>query len=224
MNFRFCVSNQRSANQKALFSYYILIFFFLNTHIYAQNKFGIKVGAGTYDVLSDSVTVLYQGSTSTLKLIEAKTGYFVGTVAQFNRKGLVLQPELFYHYNQVIYSFNSLSSPNFNQVLIERNHSLGALCLLGTKAGPLRLNFGPIAYVMLNNETDLKQIPGFSIQNSSLLFGYQAGLGVDVWRLLIDLRYESYFQPFGNHLLFENKNIHFNDTAKRLVASIAILF
>jgi hypothetical protein len=221
---RYCVCENRLTNLKGLFNHLAIFLFIFNANIQAQNKIGLKVGAGVYDVLSDSINVSYQSSPYVLKLVEAKTGYFVGTVAQFNRKGLVLQPEIFYHYNEVFYSFNASNSPNIGQPILERNHSLSALCLLGTKAGPLRLNLGPIAYWMFNNETELNRISGFSTRSFPLLFGFQAGLGVDFWKLLIDLRYESYFQPYGDHLTYENRKIHFNDTAKRLVASIAFLF
>ncbi len=190
----------------------------------AQFKFGLKIGAGNYDVLSDSMVLkrANQSEDYILKLEEARIGYFAGIVSQINLKGFVIQPEVCYQYNLVEMTIHG---GQFDERLIqERFQSLFVPIMLGTKAGPLRLNLGPVAYWVLNSSSDLLVEPGYAHDFSYPNFGFQAGLGLDFWKILLDIRYEGNLNRFANHIEYEGISYSFNDRPKRLIASISFVF
>jgi hypothetical protein len=190
----------------------------------AQFRFGLKVGAGNYDVLSDSIVLKRsnQSEDFILKLAEARIGYFAGIVSQIVLKGFVIQPEVCYQYNLLEMKING---GHFNQTMVqERFHSIFVPIMLGTKAGPLRLNLGPVAYWIVNSSSDLLIEPGYAHDFSYPNFGFQAGLGLDFWKILLDIRYEGNFNRFANHIEFEGTSYSFNDRPKRLMASISFVF
>jgi len=52
--------------------------------------------------------------------------------------------------------------------------------MLGAKLGPVRLNAGPAARLLINSPKDLITDPDFKAMYNDLTFGYQAGIGVDI--------------------------------------------
>jgi hypothetical protein len=191
----------------------------------AQTKIGLKAGAGTYDVLPDSIGLTGAGvDDGVLKVYNVSPGYFAGLVAQFNRKGFIIQPEVIYHYHTTDFDVLLPGQTGSLQRAREKYQSVSTALMLGTKAGPLRLNLGPVGYYLLRNESQLVSSYAFDSATNHLVFGFQAGLGVDIWKVLIDLRYESHFQRFGDHLIYAGNSVSFQDTAKRLVASVAFVF
>jgi hypothetical protein len=191
----------------------------------AQVNIGLKAGVGTYDVLPDSIGLAGGGlDNGVLKVNNVSPGYFAGLVAQINRKGFIIQPEVIYHYHTTDFDVSLPGQTGSLQRAREKYQTLATSLMLGTKAGPLRLNLGPVGYYLLKNDSQLVSNYTFESATNHFVFGFQAGLGVDVWKLLIDLRYESYFQRFGDHLIFAGNSVSFQDTAKRLVASVAFVF
>jgi hypothetical protein len=195
------------------------------TVVSAQFKGGFKFGAGTYDVLQDSV-ILRQNNNPvyTLHLVEARIGYFAGLVAQINMKGFILQPEFLYNYSRINMRLANYGLPDQSNAIEESLQSLCVPLMIGTKAGPLRLNLGPIATYHVLSSSDLLDIPGFSHELRHINWGFQAGLGIDFWKILFDLRYEGNINRFNNHLRFYDVQHAFNDRAKRLVASVSFVF
>lgn len=208
----------------------IVLFFFLviSAGFYglnAQTKIGLKAGVGTYDVLPDSISLAGGGlDDGVLKVYDVSPGYFAGLVAQINRKGFIIQPEVIYHFHTTDFDVLLPGQAGSLQRAREKYQTLSTALMLGTKAGPLRLNLGPVGYYLLKNDSQLVSRFSFDSATHHFVFGFQAGLGVDVWKLLIDLRYESYFQRFGDHLIYAGNSVSFHDTAKRLVASVAFVF
>jgi len=65
--------------------------------------------------------------------------------------------------------------------------------LLGFKTGPFRINAGPVASLMLNAEStsSINNLTNDVTDNySNATIGFQAGVGLDLWKLIIDLKYE----------------------------------
>ena len=73
---------------------------------------------------------------------------------------------------------------------------------MGCKFGPLRLMAGPEGHVFLNSTSGLLDIDGYRQDFKGLTLGWQGGVGLDLWNLVVDIRYQGNFNNFGDHITF----------------------
>lgn len=194
------------------------------SYVTAQSRFGFRFGAGNYDVLRDTLRLPLVPNPSADSIFpeEISLGFFVGLVSQINMGGFIIQPEILLHQAQIDYK---VFKPTGNSsVYKEKTRSLHIPLMIGTKAGPLRLNAGPVAHWIFQSESNLWNVDGFKPNMHRYNWGFQAGMGIDFWKILIDLRYEGSFHKFGNHLIYHDQKISFQDQPKRLIASVAFVF
>jgi hypothetical protein len=150
--------------------------------------FGIKGGANfsklkTVDNLTDENSIV---------------GYHVGIFTRLGVAGLYLQPELYL--GSKGNNFIKIEDTSGNEVQANgkvRFTTLDLPLLIGTKIGPSKLNLrfmaGPVASFVINENTtfdsayrNISDFGNYKKQN----WAYQAGAGVDVGNLTVDLRYE----------------------------------
>ncbi|MEX0882967.1 MAG: porin family protein [Cyclobacteriaceae bacterium] len=122
---------------------------------------------------------------------ESKMGYHLGIFARINTPIIFIQPEVLY-----TNTGGSFNDDSFHyDVDFDR---LDVPVMVGFKfAGIFRLQAGPIASYMLNSEMSTND-PSLSTlvpPKEDFTFGYQAGLGLDIGNLLVDLKYEG---PLSN--------------------------
>jgi hypothetical protein len=150
----------------------------------AQFSLGIKGGFNFSKLNTDNIS----GNTSNI------TGYEFGVFGRIG-KGLYVQPEIYVGTKggQFDYSSNGTTASGTGNV---RFTSLDVPVLLGQSFGLSSLNVrvmaGPIySYILSSSVSDgLKNAySDFGTFNNSTL-GYQAGAGVDVGNVSLDLRYE----------------------------------
>lgn len=150
--------------------------------------FGIKGGANysklkTEDDLTDENSIM---------------GYHVGIFTRLGAAGLYLQPELYL--GSKGNNFIKIEDTSKNEVQASgkvRFTTLDLPLLIGTKIGPGKLNLrfmgGPVVSFVINENTsfdsayqNISDFGNYKKQN----WAYQAGAGVDVGNLTVDLRYE----------------------------------
>ena len=150
--------------------------------------FGIKGGSNfsklkTVDNLTDENSIV---------------GYHVGIFTRLGAAGLYLQPELYL--GSKGNNFIKIKDTRGNEVQASgkvRFTTLDLPLLIGTKIGPSKLNLrlmaGPVASFVINENTtfdsayrSISDFGNYKKQN----WAYQAGAGVDVGNLTVDLRYE----------------------------------
>ncbi len=97
---------------------------------------------------------------------------------------------------------------------------------MGFKLGPVRLNAGPSASLLINSPKDLIDDPDFESMYSKMTIGYQAGIGIDVLKTLtIDMRYEGSLKKYQNQI--ENitgTTFNLDDRANAFLLSIGLMF
>lgn len=125
-------------------------------------------------------------------------GYHVGIFTRLGGAGMYVQPELYL--GSKGNKFIKVEDTNGNEIQASgkvRFTTLDLPILLGTKIGPSKLNLrfmaGPvISFVVDENTTfdkayqDISDFDNYKKQN----LAYQAGAGVDLGNLTVDLRYE----------------------------------
>jgi len=186
----------------------LILFFFLaiakGNVSFAQFSLGIRGGINFSQLKTDntqSIGVNLQQS------LDTKTGYVGGIYARIGSK-LFLQPEVIFSAKGG--SVNILKNGTSQTVAIEYTN-FDVPLLIGFKIGPIRLNAGPMAsFTVSNNGLDeaLKSVSsnlGESFKKAS--YGYQAGGGLDVGALSLDLRYEGSLSEIS---ALSSSNINFS--------------
>jgi opacity protein-like surface antigen len=118
---------------------------------------------------------------------DAKYSYHGGIFARIKITGFYIQPEIYFNSVKGEY-VDPNRAPDDQNVTFNRN-KIDLPILFGWKMGPLRINAGPVASFNLDNEVPNNTNSAVSEYKNSV-FAYQAGIGVDISKLIIDLRYE----------------------------------
>ena len=119
---------------------------------------------------------------------EAKYSYHGGVFARIKITGFYIQPEAYF--NSVNGEYTDATDPNDIKTLEFNQNKIDMPILFGWKMGPLRINAGPVASFNLDDEVDTSSTNSAVSEYKSAVFAYQAGIGVDISKLIIDLRYE----------------------------------
>ncbi|MBY5957020.1 PorT family protein [Membranicola marinus] len=202
----------------------IVFSLFLTGSVQAQLNFGIKIGASTSDIGVDHINVPINQSMDELKVAieKANYGFNFGAVFQIRLKWFVIQPEVIFNSTSVDFRVNDNLGNYTDKILTDSYQNLDIPFLFGLKAGPLRMQAGPVGHIPIQYASELTSLEGFSSDFSPIEYGYQAGIGIDFYNLMIDFRYEGNFNKFGEYITFYDRNYSFSDMPTRLLLSIAI--
>ena len=190
-------------------------------------KLGVRVGVSTTDIEADDLLITNADAMENLRLgiAEANYGYHLGLFAQMRKKHFFVQPEVLFNSNSVDFKVTDLSSPESSpQILREKYQYLDVPLMLGLKFGALRLQGGPVGHVFLNSSSELIDVAGYEEKFDEFTYGWQAGIGIDFWQFVIDVKYEGNFQNFGNHIVIDGQNYEFDQSPSRFVATLGIDF
>ena len=153
-------------------------------------SWGVKGGLGFSSVKITDITGIQEGSdVYDLVTGESVMGYHLGVQTRIKIAMVYVQPELYWNagggtVKQVVDGgATELLNVKFNRIDIP--------VLAGVKLGPVRLNIGPMASLVVGEESDLTLLhPDLEMYKNSLTWAWQGGIGVDVWKLSVDIRYE----------------------------------
>ena len=123
-------------------------------------------------------------------------GYQFGVWTRLGGAGIYLQPEVYLGSkggeNPIVFDSNGTESEVNGKVKFT---TLDVPVLLGTKFGPSKLNFrlmaGPVISFIVNEETTPDEAYESIQDYKNQALGLQAGAGVDLGSLSVDLRYEA---------------------------------
>jgi hypothetical protein len=68
--------------------------------------------------------------------------------------------------------------------------------MLGLKAGAFKMGIGPVVTFLISDDSDLERITDYDLQWNNATVGFQAGIGLDIKKLAIDLKYEGSLSRF----------------------------
>ncbi|WP_018479590.1 porin family protein [Pontibacter roseus] len=170
----------------------IITIFALGTAAQAQFLTGgVKAGVGSSSVgVRDVANNPLQYAKK-----ESVTSFHAGAFARVNILGLFLQPEAIF--TQTGGKLESRPDATIvSQVSEITFNRLDVPVMAGVSIGNLvRIQAGPVASMLLSARQDGQNIKSF-LENSN--WGYQAGVGLDIQRLSVDLRYERINNSYDN--------------------------
>jgi hypothetical protein len=206
----------------------IVLSVFIMLPAFSQIKFGLKAGLSTTNVKMKDLITLTSGNTEyTVNALKAANyGFHGGAFVRFSLLGFYIEPELLFASRTDEYKVTDVNVPASEIIKKLQFNQLDLPIMLGVKLGPLRLNAGPSARLLINSPKDLIDNPDFKAMYSSLTFGYQAGLGVDIIkRITIDLRYEGSLQKYQTQIQnLAGDKFKLDDRPNAFLLSVGIMF
>lgn len=205
----------------------IFLLFISSTALTAQVRLGIRAGLVNLNVPSSANMVPSGGSSPALQVDvdEAQFGIQGGLVLQIPiGEKWTIQPEVIFNSNRVDYEVEELrTSGAVTKVLSEKYQYLDIPLLLHYRIGALRLCGGPLGHLYINSTSDLLVYDNYEQRFEELTYGYQLGIGLDIWNIMLDVRYQGNFTRFGNHMFFNEERYNFDQRPERLIFSLGIL-
>jgi opacity protein-like surface antigen len=207
-----------------------LAFFLVFNHLAKAQllKIGARVGVGAASSQFNNLT-FNENQTDYVLLKEgkAKMGVHVGLMAQIKTPilPLIIQPEL-------------LFSTSGSEIEIEKNGDtqkadinftkLDIPVMVGVRAGAARFYAGPVASVILSENSELSEKVGNVFDKEtykSSTIGYQAGIGVNIAKkIALDLKYESNLTKWGESISIFGEQKKFDSRTSQFLLSVGYLF
>jgi hypothetical protein len=188
--------------------------------VFSQINFGIKLGAATATVPKYNIAT---GANNITAVKNATWGIQPGIFLRLSLFGIYLQPEVSFASNSYDYTVKTVTA---TEVLSQKFSRLSVPVLLGFKLGPLRLNAGPAASIQIGSPKALINDPNFENMYKGAIFGYQAGLGLDILKkLTLDARYAgSLGEKFGSSVTIGGQNFKLDYGQSSFIISVGWMF
>jgi hypothetical protein len=199
---------------------FIVLAIFIAFPAYSQVKFGIRAGANT------STVPTYDFSTGTSNieaLKDASWGFNAGVFLRIGLGPIYLQPEIDFTTNT--YEYN-VTENTVSEIMDQTFNRLEIPLLIGIKLGPIRLNAGPSATIPIGSPENLLNDENFDDMYSGTTFGYQAGVGIDIFkRITLDARYGgSLAEEFGDSVDIGGQTFTLDARQPYFGLSIGVMF
>jgi hypothetical protein len=192
---------------------------------YSQFSFGVTGGLSTSDLSENTANVIINDIDQfKIEVSEARYGIHVGAFGIIQMNQFYLMPELIFNSNKVEYEITDLDHSG-EVVTILREEELQKLDLglmMGAKLGAFRFGIGPVGHVHLDNVSQLWDIEGYDQNFDGMKWGWQTGLGLDLWLLHFDVRYEGNLSKFGDHITFFDKDFNFDKRVHRWIFRVGV--
>ena len=188
--------------------------------VFSQIRFGLKLGANTATVPTYKIS---SGTNNIETLKDAQWGLQAGAFLRIGLKSIYVQPEIMLASNSYDYTVTTVTGPD---VLHQKFTRLEIPVLLGIKLGPLHFNAGPSANINIGAPRALIDDPDFVDLYRGATFGYQAGIGLDLFnRLVIDARYGgSLSERFGDSVTIGTQTFNLDSRQPSFILSLGIMF
>jgi hypothetical protein len=183
-------------------------------------KFGVKAGISSSRVKFSQVDL---GNNHVAKEGGAITGMHFGLVSRVQLLGFFVQPELYFSSTGGDIKIVDQST-SIEAVKTQKFNKIDIPVLVGWKFGPARIGFGPVASIVISDKAVLEDYTGEKEQFNKATFGYQVGVGLDIWKFGFDLRYEGNLSKLGDGVKVLGQERSFDSRNPQLLASIAYYF
>ena len=153
-------------------------------------KWGIKGGLGFSTVkISDITDIQDAGGAYSLATGESVMGYHLGVQTRIKIAMIYVQPELYW--NAGGGSLKQVVDGGATELLNVKFNRIDIPVLVGVKLGPVRLNVGPMASLVIGEDNDFSVLQAdAALYKENFTWAWQGGLGVDISKFSIDVRYE----------------------------------
>jgi len=185
----------------------------------AQIKFGIRGGINSSRVQLNE----FDNPEYTLDYKNSQVGFHFGAISQIEIARLLVQPELLFTTARADIALTEVASRE-KQFGKQSFYKLDLPVIAAIKFGPLKIQAGPVASVMLKSKSDLLEENDIDQNFKGATIGYQAGIGLELNTLLLDVKYEGNLSKFGDGVTVAGRDFNFDQRLNQIIVSIGFLF
>jgi hypothetical protein len=187
---------------------------------------GLKAGLSSTDLSPESILIQDGGNTTEISITEAKYGFHFGLYTRITIANIFIEPSFLFNSSTVDYSLEEqiFDTGIISSIGSETYNNLDIPLMIGMKIGFLRIQGGPVAHIFLNSASELFEPNGYSQKFNDATYGLQGGLGLDIWKIRLDLNYETNLSKFGGDIEIGGNPYEFDQRPSRLIASIGLRF
>lgn len=198
----------------------------------AQIKFGAKIGLTSTSIKLDE-TIDDVSNSEFDKLVvkgqNAKVGFQGGIFTRITILKLYIQPELLFTSTSGEVEITSIggTQDGITTVKDQKFRQIDFPIMIGYKAGPLRLQFGPVGTIMLSSDPALDMFDNIDVKEefNGATWGYQVGIGFDFFKkVTIDIKYEGSLSKLGNGVKIGGETRSFDSRNNKFIASLGFFF
>lgn len=205
--------------KKILLTAVVALFAF---NAFSQVKIGLRGGFASQKADANQ-TIL--SNNDTLGLMDVRGGYHFGAFTQIKMKKFFIQPEILFNSSSADFTLSSLREDDGRKTIIQDQYNtMDIPVMMGYKAGSFRVGAGPVGHVHINEKSELLKKEGFKDAFKQMTYGYQVGVGLDLWKVVFDIKYEGNFTDFDEFINFDDMNIDLADAPSRWVVSFGYAF
>lgn len=180
----------------------------VGTHAMGPIDFGVKAGINTENFKLDKHT--------NYDLVnKARVGYHAGVFARLGLLGFLVQPELLYNWNSYDIKFDGDKS----KVKVQ---TLEVPVFAGMQILFVRVNAGPVFNIMNKTSTSRGVVDVVEMTKPSVSFA--AGLGIDLMKFSIDVRYCGQFRKTNSTIVIDNTPVDFKNNFRGWQFSLGYKF
>jgi len=194
-------------------------------------KIGVKAGITSTSIKVDDVIDIDDASDIdelAIKGKNSKVGFQGGLMARITIAKLYVQPELLFTSTSGEVEVTRLlesTGESISTIKDQEFKQLDIPIMLGYKFGPARIQGGPIATIMLNSTSVLKDYDNYEEEFNGATWGYQVGLGLDIGKkLTIDAKYEGNLSKLGDGVKVGGETRSFDSRNSQFVVSLGVFF
>ncbi len=186
----------------------------------SQIKFGVRGAIVSSTMEADKV----EASGYTIESInDAKIGFQIGVVSQIQINKFFMQPELLLSTSGGAVRVSNVADGT-SEIKDQRFTKIDLPVLFGGKMGPLRIGVGPVATMVIKSKSELKDIDQFNDKFKKATFGYQVGIGLDIWKLAFDVKYEGNLSRLGDGVTIAGSTKSFDSRMSQWIFGVALFF
>ena len=189
-----------------------LIFLCIATLSFSQIELAIKGGVHTVTLPEDIVS----NGDNNLSFSESKFGYHFGLHPRIAVLGFFVEPGITFSSSSVDYLLDSDSPEN---ILNESYRDIGIPIIAGIGSGFISAFGGPVFHYQIDGFSDIWDKE--RLENATM--GFQAGLGVKLWKLRGEVRYEGNLGRFGDSVEIADHDVSFGNRASRVMFTVGII-
>jgi hypothetical protein len=204
----------------------LFISFAISYSATAQFEIGIVGGISSTELTPEDLVVnIGNNDQFKLSILDADYGFHFGLYTRIKAGGFYVQPSFIFNSNTIDYKLEQIGEMGSEIIGQEKYQYMDIPVLFGCKVlGIFRMQAGPVGHVFLDSASDLVEFDEYDTKFKEMTFGYQAGIGIDIWSIRFDINYEGNFTNYGDHIVIGGETLEFSKSPSRLVMTFGLKF
>ncbi len=195
----------------------LLLLLLCSTTIQAQLfQLGPRFGVSSSNLKFDQVT---NSNLQTISQSDARIGFHVGLYSRVMVLGFYVQPEVLFTSTSSEIAITSASGTAISQMNFAK---IDVPVMFGKRFFRVaRINAGPVFSTLLQADARKGNITeDVSSQYKSASVGFQIGVGVDLWKLNADFKYEGSFSALSDNVTIQGQNFAASTRPSQFILSL----